>query len=141
MRRDYLSFPLESGWQPKDAVEKVDVSALVPSRPSQCVFKSGRTTGLTWGRVSVLRTDVLLENQIYTAVDIVPPQEQLHDFSQSGDSGSSVFDAEGSLCGLLFAGTDPIFAHGAGKAHGLVIPIDVVFADIEAFTGLKVELP
>ena len=67
----------------------------------------------------MIRTDVLLENEIYTAVDIVPPPGHLHDFSQSGDSGSTIFDTKGDLCGLLFAGTDPIFAHGAGKAHGL----------------------
>lgn len=91
--------------------------------------------------MNIIRTDVLLENQIYSVVDTVPPQGHLHDFSQSGDAGSTVFDAQGNLCGLLFAGTDPILAHGAGRAHGLVIPIDVVFDDIEAFTGLKVELP
>lgn len=127
--------------QPNDAVEKVDVSALIPSECSQCVFKSGRTAGLTRGQVNVIRTDVLPENQIYSAVDIVPPQGHLHDFSQSGDSGSTVFDAKRDLCGLLFAGTDPVFAHGAGKAHGLVIPMDVIFNDIESFTGLEVELP
>lgn len=137
----YLSFPPESGWQTKDVVENVDVSALVPSEPSQCVFKSGRTIGLTWGRVNVIRTDVQLENQIYTAIDNVPPQGQLHAFSQSEDSGSSVFDAEGSLCALLFVVTNPMFAHGASKTHGLVIPIDIVFADIEPSTGLKVERP
>ena len=41
----------------------------------------------------------------------------------------------------MFGGTNPLFSHGAGKAHGLVIPIDVVFDDIEAFTGCAVELP
>lgn len=41
----------------------------------------------------------------------------------------------------FIAGTDPIFAHGVGKAHGFVIPMDVVFGDIEAFTGLTVKLP
>lgn len=70
-------------------------------------------------------------------MDIVLPQGHLHDFSQSGDLGSTVFDAKGDLGGLLFAGTDQVFAHGAGKAHGLVIPIDVEFADIEAISVLK----
>lgn len=51
-----------------------------------------------------------LENQIYSAVDIVPPQGHLHDFSQSGDSVPTVFDAKGDLYGLLFAGTDLHFS-------------------------------
>lgn len=124
-------------------VEKVDPSVLEPkeSPTSPCVFKNGRTTGLTWGHVNGIRTDVLLEGKIYTAIDIVPPPGYLHDFFQRGDSGSTIYDAKGSLCGLLLGGTDPIFSHGAGKAHGLVIPIDVIFHDIETFTGFKVELP
>ena len=64
-----------------------------------------------------------------------------HHFSSRGDSGSFVFDADGKLAGLLFAGSEPDFGQGADLSHGYVIPIGAVIDDIEAMTGGKVSLP
>lgn len=58
-------------------------------------------------------------------MDILPRHGHLHDFMESEDSGSTVFDAKAGLCGLFYLRAQAIFSLGS------VIPIDVVFADIE----------
>lgn len=142
---DEHAFP-GTGWAPKqDTVTSTDVSCLAATEPEQRVFKLGRTTGATWGSVNALKADINLEGDpetlLYTTWNIAPPPKQLQNLSQSGDSGSWVFDKDGNLCGILFAGSNPELGQGSGKSHGFVIPIDRVFADIEKVTGSKVSLP
>ncbi|MCJ1250828.1 hypothetical protein MMC30_008056 [Trapelia coarctata] len=135
-----------TGWTPDGKIVTItDVSCLTVTDPNHRVFKKGRTTGMTWGLVNAIKTDIHVqgdpEDVIYTAWDIVPPPRGSKNFSESGDSGSWVLDKDGSLCGMLCAGSNPELGQGLGKSHGFVIPIDRVFADIEHITGSKVSLP
>jgi hypothetical protein len=71
------------------------------------VKKSGRTTGLTSGRITQIDVDVTVdygrgrnatfENQIISDL-----------YSQGGDSGSAVLNNDNQVVGLLFAGSDTI---------------------------------
>jgi hypothetical protein len=94
------------------------------------VFKVGRTTGVTHGRVTAFELDnvvvgydignVRFDNQI----EIEGAEEG--PFSQGGDSGSLILDAAGHAAALLFAGGD----EGGSNGKGLTFanPIDAVFA-------------
>jgi len=79
------------------------------------VKKSGRTTGLTEGKITTLNTRVevgygggkiaIFENQIIT-----------NDMSNPGDSGSLLVEAEtNKAVGLLFAGSDEVTVHSPIK--------------------------
>lgn len=94
------------------------------------VFKVGRTTGVTRGRVTAFELDnvvvgydignISFDNQI----EIEGAEEG--PFSQGGDSGSLIVDAAGHAAALLFAGGD----EGGSNGKGLTFanPIDAVFA-------------
>lgn len=141
---DFDKYPKEAEWDPIGIdlrLESICTSALTPSTPAQAVFKKGRTTGYTWGLASAIRADVKLEEDIYTVVDVCSPESCPHDFCKHGDSGAVVLDKQGQLCGLLIGGTERDFGQGSDLEHGFVIPIDIVFEDIESVTGLKVSLP
>lgn len=81
-----------------------------PLRIGESVFKVGRTTETTEGRVSAIevddltvgfdRGDLLFEGQI----EIAPVGNE--PFSLAGDSGSLIVDADQRAVGLLFAGND-----------------------------------
>lgn len=74
------------------------------------VFKLGRTTGLTEGRVEAIEVDdlsVLYDHGTLTfdgQIEIEPVGESA--FSLGGDSGSLIVDADLDAVGLLFAGND-----------------------------------
>jgi len=98
-------------WRPQTyTVDFVDLSCLQQSDLPQLVFnkgpinfelctpefelcfKSGRSPGSSWGFVNAINADIhiLGETQytLYTAIDVVPPLDKLHDFNEPGDSGS-----------------------------------------------------
>ena len=77
----------------------------------------------------------------YTAVDICPPGKGAKSFSELGDSGSAILDEEGNWAGLMYGATTPTLGQGAGKGHGLVIPMNNIIADITKVTGYKVSVP
>ena len=81
------------------------------------------------------------EDIVYSAWDIAPPPRGTKNFSESGDSGAWVFSKEGYLCGMVVGGPNPKLGQGLGKVHGIVVPIDRIFADIELITGSKASLP
>ncbi len=68
------------------------------------VRKSGRTTGVTEGRVLAMDSTVQIDYDGKTAT--YADQIVAGPISQGGDSGSLVLDAEGRVAGLLFAGSD-----------------------------------
>lgn len=123
-----------SGW-------KTSAPSHLRPQISLAVFKNGRTTGNTWGLANAIRSDVNLEEVVYSVVDVYSPRSHPHDFCKHGDSGAIVLDRRGQLCGLLIGGTERDFGQGGDMEHGFVIPIDIVFEDIESVTGLKVSLP
>lgn len=78
------------------------------------VFKMGRTTGLTWGIVTVIKATerVWFDNDILTFIDqVVIEGKNGIMFSDGGDSGSSIWKVIGNIAYpvlLLFAGSDKI---------------------------------
>jgi len=76
------------------------------------VQKSGRTTGVTSGKISQIDVSI---NVSYGVDGIIPKicafEQQLiiespTQFSQGGDSGSVIFSPNSQVCGLLFAGNE-----------------------------------
>lgn len=88
-----------------DIVEIGKISGITKAEMNMKVKKSGRTSGLTTGRVRVMHTTLkvdmdenryaVFEDQVVT--DMV---------SKPGDSGSLVVKETGEAVGLLFAGSD-----------------------------------
>ncbi len=73
------------------------------------VFKIGRTTGLTEGRVSAFDMDISVEYDsgfLNFNGQIEITRTGRKPFSKGGDSGSLIVDGQGRAVGLLFAGND-----------------------------------
>jgi len=87
------------------------------------VIKSGRTTGLTQGRITQVEVtvDVEYDGRVARFTD----QVMASPMSQRGDSGSLVLDYERKAVGLLFAGSEAV---------SIMTPIQTVLA------ALNVEL-
>jgi hypothetical protein len=93
------------------------------------VRKIGRTTGETTGRVSAFELDEVVvgfgignlafDNQIEIESDGAGP------FSDGGDSGSAILDAENRIVALLFAGSETGGSNGLGVTYAN--PIRAVF--------------
>ena len=101
---------------------------------SDIVFKIGRTTGLSWGRITAIELDVAdvvigsdrfsFENQI--EVEGTGPSP----FSRGGDSGSLVVNTQRRAIGLLFAGSTTGGSNGKGLTY--VNPIGDVLSSLDA---------
>ena len=86
------------------------------------VFKIGRTTGLTRGRVTAIELDDLVVEMEELGPVIFNGQIEIEGtgsagFSDGGDSGSLIFDRDGFGLGLLFAGSDQGGANGLGLTY------------------------
>jgi hypothetical protein len=98
----------------------------------ETVLKVGRTTKMTVGQVVELMSVVNVPGiEPSWAWRIRTLTEE--PFCKGGDSGSWVIDANGSLCGLLFA--------SLRGDDGLMVAAETLVKDIEKVTGWKVETP
>lgn len=95
---------------------------------SSRVYKAGRTTGWTEGDI----TNVAVVSDVTYAtgkarfvgqIAITPTSDNQGTFSDGGDSGSAILNADHEVVALLFAG---------GPARTLANPIDRVLAELEA---------
>lgn len=99
------------------------------------VFKIGRTTGLTEGRVSAIEVDdAVVDYEIGSLrfdrqFEIEGAENTA--FSDGGDSGSLVFDAEGLGAALLFAGSDQGGTNGRGLTYATELTLVLGAMDIE----------
>lgn len=81
-----------------------------PLEVGEVVYKLGRTTGLTQGRISAFEVDSVYveydqgDLEFDGQLEIEP--EGLKPFSLAGDSGSLIVDSRRKAVGLLFAGND-----------------------------------
>lgn len=98
--------PLDAGLITPEILEVGRVAGIAEAQPGLQVKKSGRTTGLTRGRVTAVR--VTLNVTMGHSSDVVRFQEQIMAELKSapGDSGSLVLDPENRAVGLLFAGSN-----------------------------------
>ena len=99
---------------------------------SELVFKIGRTTGLSWGRITAIELDPI-EIDMGSAVLAFAGQIEVEGtgvspFSRPGDSGSLVLDAQCNAIGLLFAGST--IGGKNGKGLTFVNPIDKVLDNL-----------
>ncbi len=88
------------------------------------VIKSGRTTGITEGRIKAVDSTVevrMNDDTIATFED----QIVIDPISQAGDSGSLVLDKNNNAVGLLFAGSDK--ATVCNKITNVLQELDVSF--------------
>ncbi|MCJ1237652.1 hypothetical protein MMC14_005639 [Varicellaria rhodocarpa] len=114
-------------------------------QPGDWVIMQGRTSGLTTGEVHKMRMEIKdwkTRNPISTEIIVIAtgkPEARLRDvFSEAGDSGAWIFDADGVVVGQQIAHREPI----DGSADLTVMsPISDVFRDIEEITGGKISLP
>jgi hypothetical protein len=98
--------PLRDDLVKEDILELRQPTEVAPEIPLQAeLWKSGRTTGLTVGRATVVDVTVDID---YGAGRTARFEGQVvaGPMSQGGDSGSVVLDSGYRLAGLLFAGSD-----------------------------------
>ncbi len=102
------------------------------------VFKFGRVTGLTQGRINTIQEDraihygLNLNNEGQTcsyrfSEMILIEGEEDEPFSRSGDSGSLIYDSEGYAIALLLGGVRRSSKNGNGPPLTFALPIDRVF--------------
>ncbi|RYP91918.1 hypothetical protein DL770_001978 [Monosporascus sp. CRB-9-2] len=154
---------------------QVFLSGMPPEEYMQSpivVGKRGARTGLTFGVKNEIEAVIRspgcgLDDQLTWELLIVPTKGY-EKFSDGGDSGSSVFDLEGRVVGLVTGSThEPRFKDGKRKKHPgddtspdtaeevdatalgtkvdgtditFVSPIQWVLDDIEDFTGMKPQI-
>lgn len=100
-----IARPLDPDLIDSTILEVGEVSRVAEATLRQEVLKSGRTTGLTRGRVRTLHVTVQVEYG-EGRVAIFTEQVVTTAMSQGGDSGSLILDRDRRAVGLLFAGSD-----------------------------------
>ncbi|RYO83035.1 hypothetical protein DL764_009522 [Monosporascus ibericus] len=151
------------------------LSGVLPEEDMQVpmvVGKRGARTGLTFGVKNEIEAVIRSpgcgrDDQLTWEMPIVPTKGY-EKFSDGGDSGSSVFDSEGRVVGLVTGSThEPRFKDGKRKKHAgddtspdtaeevdatalgtkvdgtditFASPIQWVLDDIEDFTGMKPQI-
>ena len=88
-------------------LEVGEVAGTADIKPGQKVQKSGRTTGLTGGKVKSVGTTLQVEmkedEKVWFSDQVVAVMD-----SQPGDSGALILDLNRKAVGLLFAGSDKL---------------------------------
>lgn len=101
--------------------------------PSQntVIFKRGRSTGLTAGKLGPIVPSTFrifgVPGDIRHTCYLVTPD--FGEFAQPGDSGAWCLNGNGELVGIVIGGEE-------SSGTGLMIPIEVVFQDIERMLNL-----
>ncbi|PSR97195.1 hypothetical protein BD289DRAFT_451037 [Coniella lustricola] len=157
-----MKSPFKDGMLPLRLEDEQDMEEI----HGLAVFKRGAATGLTVGVVNGVEAVIRVYKNTIARELIVVPDKGRPPFSQSGDSGSSVFDANGTVIGLLNGITDaspcvwrtgkphcecPADDDDAQNTHSLpcwkpgtdvtfVTPISWIMKDVESFTGLEPRL-
>jgi hypothetical protein len=95
---DFLSLHLPDKTNGQRMADKADAATYM-------VGKRGATTGLTFGTQSAIEAVVRIPNQgnghFYAWEMLIVPSNRASVFTKKGDSGSSIFDYEGRIVGLV----------------------------------------
>ncbi len=126
--------PADVIWNTRDIGPETPSIARVLTEDDLGIFvhKTGRTTEHTQGFVQTLFATVQVKYDLFekaTFVDqiIISQNEMEEPFSNGGDSGSLVYDADNRVVGLLFAGSEG----SAGEpATTIVNPINTVLSQL-----------
>lgn len=97
---------------------------IIQPRLGMHVIKSGRTTGITEGRILQVNATVNVKYGDETAR--FTNQIMLSPFSQRGDSGSLLMDYERNAVGLLFSGSDVITVASPIESVLSALDVDLV---------------
>lgn len=102
-----LAIPIEREIIKTKIIRIGQVAGVRTPEVGEILQKSGRTSGVTSGRVRTL--DATLTVQMGTDEEAIFTDQILVDmYSDGGDSGSLVLDRHRNACGLLFAGSQDI---------------------------------
>jgi len=99
-----IAIPLDSNFVTTGTKDISVVSKTAPAIMGERVFKNGRTTDSTSGSVVTLNATINVNysnNNVATFTNQVVTQPM----SKGGDSGSTMYNSDGELIGLLFAGS------------------------------------
>ncbi|PLN75246.1 hypothetical protein BDW42DRAFT_181002 [Aspergillus taichungensis] len=120
--------PVSSHWKCQDVIVPTVAKQI---NTGETLFKRGRSTGLTTGeciRVAPASLRILgIPQRLHHRCFIVAPYAG-RKFAATGDSGSWCLNGKGEVVGILIGG-DP-------TGSGLVIPMDLVIENMEAFLKL-----
>jgi hypothetical protein len=119
-----IAVPIEPGLVTQELLGIGRVSGISAASIGQRVRKSGRTTGVTEGRVTGIDAVVEVDYVGHTAIFREQIVTDLH--SQGGDSGSLVVDDDERAVGLLFAG---------GLSTTLINPMAAVASSLDLDMG------
>ncbi len=114
-----IAKPLREDFVTDSILELVRTPGIAEVGAGDRVRKSGRTTGVTDGRI--LATDATVQVDYDRYVATFTDQLVAGPMSQGGDSGSLLLDDQGRAVGLLFAGSDQttVFNRAARVAEAL----------------------
>jgi len=99
-----LAIPLEPELVTGRILDLGLITSTTQAYPGMIVFKSGRSSGFTRGRITSIGNTVRVENDKKTY--IYQSQIGFNARSAGGDSGSLVVNQSGRAVGLLFAGSE-----------------------------------
>lgn len=122
---------------PRSSYKDTTLKSMTPGR---IVCKVGATSGPTQGFLHGYKAttkfahDANLELPESVEFEVRSFDGLKRPFSKWGDSGSAVYDRLGHLIGLLFATLED--QRNEGRPRTLVTPIQDIFEDIKAFTGV-----
>jgi len=117
------AFVESSDQETSSIIRDIGTPTTTPGTPTMgmCVKKSGRTTGLTFGRIILVNVTVFVGyncggEAMFQDTFIATPDDSCglcenppcSSWSLPGDSGSAVLDLNNNIVGLLFAGDDTI---------------------------------
>lgn len=127
--------PADVAWNTVDIGPETpsDVRNVGDADIGRFIHKTGRTTEHTQGFIQAVFATVQVKYDLFqkaTFVDqIIGSQSRAEeDFSQGGDSGSLIYDAENKCIGLLFAGSE---ASGDEPARTIINPIGSVLRELD----------
>jgi len=112
-----IALPISADAISTEILEVGQLTGIAVAKLGDGVYKSGRTTGLTYGVVIAVDVDIQVAygGGIARCVDQLEIRQQ-SDYAEmvaGGDSGSAVLTADNRLCGLIFAGD----SNGTGYAN------------------------
>jgi hypothetical protein len=104
---------IDSGEATDCSIEEIgDVKGQTAATLNTAVRKRGRTTGLTYGKVTSVDASVTINygdglgsHTLKNQIRVEPDPTKSAQFSDHGDSGSVVVDANNMVIGLLFGGS------------------------------------